>query len=351
MKKFLSTAMILAVLAATVTGCSNNNNDSSSSSDNSSSVSDSNTSADNSSSESDTSSEDSSAAEDESKPEGSSLTAKDMAANIYAATEWPTLMEVTDAESASFMGIDLSMIEDYYIAMPMMSAHVTEIIVAKPTAGNEAAVQEQIDARFAYVQENGTFYPANEEVVAGAVKGKTDNGYLYMIVHTNGAACAENMMNNPPAEMPGAGAGEDAGTGEEPAAFLTANDMAANIYAATEWPSLMPVTDAESASFMGLDLSLVDDYYIAMPMMSAHVTEIIILLPLEGNEAAVQEQVDARFAYVQENGAFYPSNEEVVAGAVKGVTEDGYIYMIVHKDGALCEENMQNNPPAEMPAM
>ncbi len=337
MKKFLSTAMIIAMLAATVTGCSNKNHDDSSSVNDSSSVTESNSDVSSDTESSDT--------------EAAALTAEQMAANILATGEWPMLMPITDAETAnSVLGIDLTLAEDYAISIPSMSAHVTEVIIIKPKAGNESAIQEQVDARFAYVQENGAFYPDNEKVVAGAVKGVTDSGYIYMIVHENGAAAEEAMLNNPPAEAPGAGA-EDGAENGGAEAFLTASDMAANILAATEWPSLMPVADSDTASMMGFDLSLVDDFYIAMPMMSAHVTEIVIMLPLEGNEAAVQEQVDARFAYVQENGAFYPTNEEVVAGAVKGVTDDGYIYMIVHTDGALCEENMQNNPPAEMPAM
>lgn len=337
MKKFLSTAMIVAMLAMTVTGCSNNNNDSSSNANDSSSVTESNSGA-----SSDTES---------SAPEASALTAEQMAANVLATGEWPMLMPITDAETASIVGIDVTLAEDYYIAIPSMSAHVTEVIIIKPKAGNESAIQEQVNARFDYVQENGAFYPDNEKVVAGAVKGVTDDGYIYMIVHENGAAAEEAMLNNPPAELPGAGSEDGVEDGGAAEVFLTATDMAANILAATEWPALMPVADNDTASMMGFDLSLVDDYYIAMPMMSAHVTEIVIMLPLEGNEAAVQEQVDARFNYVQENGAFYPSNEEVVAGAVKGVTDDGYIYMIVHTEGALCEENMQNNPPAEMPAM
>ncbi len=336
MKKFLSTAMIIAMLAVTATGCAGNNNSTSDSS-----VSDSGSSSD-TSSESDAES---------SVPETSALTAEQMAANILTTVEWPHLMNITDAETANtVLGIDLNMVEDYYISIPAMSAHVTEIILIKPKAGSEDAIKEAVKARFDYVQETGAFYPMNEEVVAGAVTGVTDSGYVYTIVHTEGKKCEENMLNNPPAEMPSADAETpDAGATE---GMLYASEMAANVLASAEWPSLMPITDMETVlSATGIDITLTDDYYVAMPAMSAHVTEIIFVKPTAGNEEAIQTALDNHFDYVQENGAFYPTNEEVVAGAVKGTTESGYLYMIVHTDGAKCEENIMNNPPAEMPEM
>ena len=336
MKKFLSTAIIMAMLAATVTGCSNNNNssDAGSSEGNSSVVS--------GDTGSDTSGDNSDNAE-------AALTAKDMAANIMTAVEWPAMMEITDAETANLMvGIDLNLCEDYYFTNQMMSVHLNEVLIAKPKAGSEDALKEQFDARFDYIKNGAAFYPEQEESAAGAVNGTTEDGYLFIIVHADGAKAQEAMLNNPPAEMPSADAGADMG-GDVAEGTLNARDMAANIYAATEWPMLMEVTDSETAQIMGIDLGLLEDYYIAMPMMSAHVTEIIIAKPIAGNEDAVQEQIDARLAYVQENGTFYPENEKVVAGAAYGKTDDGYIYVIVHENGSVCADNMMNNPPAEMP--
>ncbi len=342
MKKFLSSALIMAMLAATVTGCSNNNN-SSSTGDSSSGTS--------SSAPADSSADDSSSAPaGESQPsESASLTAKDMAANVLNAQEWPSLMPITDNETAAIMGIDLSLCEDYFIAMPMMSAHVTEIIIAKPVAGQEAALQEQIDTRYAYVQENGAFYPDNEKVVAGAVTGKTDDGYIYAIVHEYGQDCADAMLTTPAAELPSqynpdAAPEADAGVTEG----LNAEAMAANVLNVTEWPMLM-VADAEMASAIGIDVSLCEDYFIAMPAMSAHITEIIICKPSAGNEEALEAQLDARYAYIEEQGAFYPMNEVVVAGMVTGFTDNGYMYTIVHENGQACADAMMNEPAAELP--
>lgn len=340
MKKFLSTAMIIAALAMTVTGCSRNNDGSSDagSSDTGSSVT---------TSEAGTGSDGGNTSGDS---EAAALTARDMAANVLTAVEWPALMEVSDNETASMMfGIDTNLCEDFYFTNQMMSVHLNEILIAKPKSGSEEDLKAQFDARFAYIKDGAAFYPEQEESAAGAVSGTTDDGYLYIIVHAEGAKAQEAMLNNPPAEMPGADAGAEGGDTAE--GGLTARDMAANILATGEWPMLMEVSDAETASMIGIDIGLCEDYYIAIPSMSAHVTEVIVAKPLAGSEQALEEQIIARYNYVQENGAFYPDNEAVVAGAVKGTTDDGYMYMIVHTDGASCADAMMNNPPAEMPAM
>lgn len=176
MKKFLSAVMVIAMLAMTVTGCSKKEESSTAS--------------------------DSSTVTESSTPEAAALTAKEMAANVLNAVEWPMLMPVADADTASFLGIDLAMCEDYFIAMPAMSAHITEIIIAKPVEGQEAALEEAINARKADREENGAAYPSNEPVVAGTVSGKTDSGYLYLIVNEKGQDCADAMMNTPAAELP-----------------------------------------------------------------------------------------------------------------------------------------------------
>lgn len=184
MKKFLSAAMVIAMLAMTVTGCSKKeDNSSAADSGSNSSVADSST-------------------PESSQPEAAALSAKEMAANVLNAVEWPMLMPVADADTASFLGIDLALCEDYFIAMPAMSAHITEIIIVKPVDGQEAALEEAINNRKTVVEENGAFYPTNEPVVAGMVSGKTDSGYLYLIVNEKGQDCADAMMNTPAAELP-----------------------------------------------------------------------------------------------------------------------------------------------------
>ncbi len=329
MKKFLTTALILAMIAMTATGCSNNN-DSSDVSDNSSVVSDSNTDSENTDN-----------TESDAEGETATLTAAQMAANALAATEWPAMMEIPDAESVNMMlSIDPALCEDYYFSTQLMSAQLNEVVIAKPSAGNEDALQAQFDAHFEYIKNGAAFYPAQEESAAGAVQGKTDSGYLYIIVHTDGAAIEESLMNNPPAEMPSADGAVDEGFGvDAPSGMPLSVTMADAAYAAVEWPSMMPVDDVELInSFFGIDTSLCEDYYVANQLISAQLNEIIILKPMAGNEDAVQAQMDAHFEYIKNDAAFYPEQEPSAAGAVMGELDNGYKYILVHENGAAVEE-------------
>ena len=330
MKKFLTTALILAMIAMTATGCSNNN-DSSDVSDNSSVVSDSNTDSENTDN-----------TESDAEGETATLTAAQMAANALAATEWPAMMEIPDAESVNMMlSIDPALCEDYYFSTQLMSAQLNEVVIAKPSAGNEDALQAQFDAHFEYIKNGAAFYPAQEESAAGAVQGKTDSGYLYIIVHTDGAAIEESLMNNPPAEMPGADAGVDGGVDDGFGVdggdtgmplSLTMSDAA---YAAVEWPAMMPVDDPEMInSFFGIDSTICEDYYIANQLISAQLNEIIFVKPLEGMESEIQAQLDAHFQYIKNDAAFYPEQEPSAEGAVMGTLDNGYMYIIVHENGA-----------------
>ncbi len=328
MKKFLSTALILAVLAMTVTGCSNNNNssDTSDTSDTSSVVS---------GDSSDTSDNESGA-----DSEAAALTAVQMAANALNAVEWPAMMEIPDAESANLMlGIDAALCEDYYFSTQLMSAQLNEVVIAKPSAGNEEALQAQFDAHFEYIKNGAAFYPAQEESAAGAVQGKTDDGYLYILVHTDGAAVEEALLNNPPAEMPSAEGSVDEGFGVDAPSMPLSVTMADAAYGAVEWPSMMPVDDPEMIlSFFGVDTTLCEDYYVANQLISAQLNEIIIVKPLAGNEDAIQAQLDAHFEYIKNDAAFYPDQEPSAAGAVMGELDNGYKYILVHADGAVVEE-------------
>ena len=75
-----------------------------------------------------------------------------------------------------------------------MSAQLLWVIAVKPVAGSEEAVQTALDNFLAVQKENGAFYPSQEESVAGAVSGTTDDGYMYLVIHKNGQAVADAMV-------------------------------------------------------------------------------------------------------------------------------------------------------------
>ncbi len=210
MRKFITTVIALTMLTAGISGCTNNDNSGSSgssdvsdSSDNSD-VSDSST-PDNSDSSDTSGTPDASGSTSDSTSNGTSDGGENLpdpngrAAKLGAAAmeavEWPAMMDVTDQEMATmFFNIDLNMCEDYYFSNQLISAQLNEILVAKPTAGNEDALKDAFDAHFEYIQTDAAFYPDQEASAAGAVSGTTEDGYLYIIVHENGADAAAAML-------------------------------------------------------------------------------------------------------------------------------------------------------------
>lgn len=186
MKKFLATMAALAVVTAAFTGCSNNNTDSNSSAANSSSATESGAASDSSAVDS--------------APE-TVRTAKDITNAVFESVDWVSSEEITDAELADTMiGLDLSLVEDYSIFVPMMSVHLDELVVVKPKAGSESKVEEQLSAHLDYIKDGAAFYPDQEIAAAGAVMGKTDDGFYYVVVHQVGSEIAEVIKNYKPGD-------------------------------------------------------------------------------------------------------------------------------------------------------
>ncbi|MGN1341451.1 MAG: DUF4358 domain-containing protein [Oscillospiraceae bacterium] len=184
MKKFLATAIALAAMTTAFTGCSGNNDSTNSSS---SAASSGNTSeANNSGTSGASGTSENSAAE--------ARTAADLGMAASTCIEWGDLAQIEDEEMiGSLLDIDTALLEDYYVATAMMSVHLSEIIVVKPIAGSEDEVQAGLDEHFAYIKDGAAFYPAQEKSAAGAVQGKTEDGYYYIIVHEIGSEIADVM--------------------------------------------------------------------------------------------------------------------------------------------------------------
>ena len=98
------------------------------------------------------------------------------------------------------LGLDLSLLDDYSIFVPMMSVHLDELIVVKPKAGSEADVEKQLTAHLDYIKDGAAFYPEQEIAAAGAVMGQTDDGYYYLVVHQVGSDIAEVIKNYKPGD-------------------------------------------------------------------------------------------------------------------------------------------------------
>lgn len=195
MKKFLATVIALSAITAAFTGCSGNTS-SSSSSNSSNSSSDSSSSA-----ASDNSSAGTSQAESGSESQTTERTAEDLAQAVFKAIDWVSSEQITDAEIAKTMvNLDLDLLDDYSIYLPTMSVHLDEIVIVKPKAGKEAEVQAELDEHFAYIKDGVAFYPDQEIAAAGAVEGKTDDGFYYIIVNQIGSQIEEIIKDYKPGD-------------------------------------------------------------------------------------------------------------------------------------------------------
>ena len=175
MKKFLATVIALSAITAAFTGCSGNTS-SSSSSNSSSSSSDSSSSA-----ASDNSSAGTSQAESGSESQTTERTAEDLAQAVFKAIDWVSSEQITDAEIAKTMvNLDLDLLDDYSIYLPTMRVH--------------------LDEHFAYIKDGAAFYPEQEIAAAGAVEGKTDDGFYYIIVNQIGSQIEEIIKDYKPGD-------------------------------------------------------------------------------------------------------------------------------------------------------
>ena len=139
-----------------------------------------------------------------------------------------------------------------------------------------------------------------------------------------------------------ASVGSSEGTGDASSSTDAASGSRAAAYAeavlnAVEWPAMEEITDLETAqTLLSTDFSECEDYYLSVNLMSVHLNRIIIAKPYDDSESidAFEEQLEAYFNYIKEEAAYYPDQEISAAGAVSGITDDGYYYIIVHEDGA-----------------
>lgn len=164
MKKIVSVLLISAMLVTALTACDNGS--SSNSNDNSTS----NTSTDNSTSEN---------SADNSNPEST-----------------PDSSTPDDSNSESDSLFNLGSCEEFCFSTNIISAQLNKIIVIKPKDGKESEISTAIDTYYNSVKNdpNIAFYPAQQASADGAVKGKSDDGYYYVIVHENGADIETAML-------------------------------------------------------------------------------------------------------------------------------------------------------------
>lgn len=118
--------------------------------------------------------------------------AGELARAALAESEWPQMdivetQEFLDALFSADFKTDSC--EEFCFMTNVISAQLYKLIVIKPKDGKEDELSAALDAYFDAVKNdpNIAFYPMQEQSANGAVKGKTGDGYLYLIVHENGS--------------------------------------------------------------------------------------------------------------------------------------------------------------------
>lgn len=120
-------------------------------------------------------------------------------------------------------------------------------------------------------------------------------------------------------------------TTAEPEISLTAaafwEDMCVKYEETT--PMLMELGEAEVTELYGMDMSAVDDFFAAMPMMSAHINQVFIA-HVTGDMDAVKAACENRQQELL-GGFLYPMNVDLVEN-YKLVTADEWICFVIHED-------------------
>lgn len=128
------------------------------------------------------------------------------------------------------------------------------------------------------------FYPMQQASAEGAVRGKTKDGYLYVIVHENGEEIAK-VLDDPSVKLPDPDPEVDNSGIEYP--DNKAGELAKRVLN-TEWAFMNAVSDQETINMLfseDFKLDLCEEYFFASSMMSTQLLKVIIIKPKAGDMA------------------------------------------------------------------
>ena len=125
-------------------------------------------------------------------------------------------------------------------------------------------------------------YPMQQASAEGAVSGKTSDGYLYLIVHENGADIAK-ALDDPSVQLEAPDPAVDNSTITYP--DNKAGELAKRVLNTT-WAAMEAVDDQETISALfseDFDLDLCEESFFASNIMSTHLLKVIIIKPKAGD--------------------------------------------------------------------
>lgn len=102
----------------------------------------------------------------------------------------PALMELGESDIADLYGLDMSNVDDFYVAMPMLSMHINEVFIAHVT-GDMDAVKAACENRQQALL-GGFLYPSHVDLVEN-YKLVTVGDWICFVIHENAADIANDF--------------------------------------------------------------------------------------------------------------------------------------------------------------
>ena len=110
--------------------------------------------------------------------------------NDVSGLERPDLMDMDEALLSDLYGIESSDLVEFIGKMPLMSAHVTEFLIAQCAPGRVDAVKAACESRLATLQSSGSQYPETAELLDN-YKLVTSGDYILFCIDGNADAMVE----------------------------------------------------------------------------------------------------------------------------------------------------------------
>ena len=120
----------------------------------------------------------------------------------------------------------------------------------------------------------------------------------------------------------------------------TAGELLSVVLDSVQFPQLLELTDEERITDeLGIDLSLVEDYAIMQQMLSVDVSEVIILIAVEGAAEELKSVLKKRKESLINDFAFYPNQVASAEGTQVGSVLN-VVYLICHEEASVAEDEL-----------
>ncbi len=107
-------------------------------------------------------------------------------------------------------------------------------------------------------------------------------------------------------------------------------------YNPEDWSMGLTLDDGQmlTLNFPELTVDMFEDYCFAFDMIGINGHTVFAGKAKEGQEEAVKTAIENNLDAYKDSVNFYPAAGQAVAGAVNGISDDGYYYFVIHANGS-----------------